>query len=61
MFDVTAPPQSQREQQMSTGSYRYFMRGRAAGAPAGAHLAGSSSSGRKVKLKEWDVYLKKFQ
>jgi hypothetical protein len=46
---------------MSTGSYRYFMRGRAAEAPAGAHLAGSSGSGRKVKLKEWDVYLKKFQ
>ena len=46
---------------MSTGSYRYFMRGRAAGAPVGAHLAGSSSSGRKVKLQEWDVYLKKFQ
>lgn len=53
--------QNRREQRLSTGSYRYFMRGRAADVPAGAHLAGSSGAGRKVKLKEWDVYLKKFQ
>lgn len=50
-----------REQKLSTGSYRYFMRGRAAEVPAGAHLAGSTGAGKKVKLKEWDVYLKKFQ
>ena len=37
------------------------MRGRAAEVPAGAHLAGSGGGGRKVQLKEWDVYLKKFQ
>ena len=37
------------------------MRGRAAEVPAGAHMAGSSGAGKKVKLKEWDVYLKKFQ
>ena len=46
-------------ERLTTGSYRYFMRGRVAAIPAEAHRVGSSA--KKVKLREWDVYLKKFQ